>query len=75
MVINANSPPRDGSLWDQFILIIFNDRHAPFLVHHLDGTDPVTMWYRIDNPDVKKFEDFLLHDFPHRITKPTLGFS
>jgi hypothetical protein len=33
------------------------------------------MWYGINNLGVKKFEDFLLHDFPHRIIQPSLRFS
>jgi hypothetical protein len=38
----------------------------------LDGTNPVTMWYGINNPSVKKFEDLLLHDFLYRIIEPML---
>jgi hypothetical protein len=30
------------------------------------------MWYGINNPGVKKFEDLLLHNFPHRIIEPML---
>jgi hypothetical protein len=33
------------------------------------------MWYEINNPDVKKFEDFLLHNFAHHIIEPTLRLS
>ena len=71
-VINAHFSPRDGTLWDQLVFIVFNDRHSSFLGYHLDGTNLVTMWYGIYYPGVKKFEDFLLHDFPHRIIEPTL---
>ena len=53
----------------------FNDCHSSFLWNHLHGTNLVTMWYGINNPKMKKFEDFLLHDFPHRIIEPTLRLS
>jgi hypothetical protein len=33
------------------------------------------VWYGINNLGVKKFEDFLLHDFPHRIIQHSLRFS
>ena len=52
--------------------IVFNDCHSSFLWNHLDRTNPVIMWYGINNPGMKKFEVFLLHDFPHRIIEPTL---
>ena len=55
LVVSTHSPPCDGPLWDQFILIVFYDRHAPFLGHHLDRADLVAMWHEIDNPSVKKF--------------------
>ena len=53
----------------------FNDCHSSFLWNHLHGTNLVTMWYGINNPKMKKFEDFLLHDFPRRIIEPTLMLS
>ena len=74
-VINAHSPPCDGTLWNELIFIVFNDRHSSFLWNHLDGTNPVTMWYVIHNLGVKKFEDFLLHDFSHHIVEPMLRLS
>ena len=52
--------------------IVFNDCHSSFLWNHLDRTNPVIMWYGINNPGMKKFGDFLLHDFSHRIVEPTL---
>jgi hypothetical protein len=33
------------------------------------------MWYRINYPRMKKFEDFLLHDYLHHIMEPTLRLS
>ena len=74
-VINTHSPSRDGTLRDKLVLSVFNYRHSSFFRNHLDGTNPVAMWYGINNPDVKKFEDFLFHDFPHHIIEPTLWFT
>ena len=74
-VINAHSPPRDSTLRNKFIFSVFEYRHSSFLRNHLDGTNLVSMWYGINNPSVKKFEDFLLHNFSHRIIEPTLGFT
>jgi hypothetical protein len=72
LVIYAHSSPRDGSLWDKLVLTILNDHHSYLFGDHLDRTNLVTMWHDIYDPGVKKFEDFLLHDFPHHIIEPAL---
>lgn len=72
LVIYAHYLARDGSLWDKLVLTILNDRHSSLFGDHLDGTNLVTMWHEIYDPGVKKFEDFLLHDFSHRIIEPAL---
>jgi hypothetical protein len=49
-VVSAHQPPNDGSLRDEFILLILNDRHAFFLWHDLNWANPLTIGHMIDNP-------------------------
>ena len=69
-IIDTHSPSCDGSLWDQLIFRVFNDYHAFLLRYHLNGANTLTKGNKIDNPDVKEFQDLFLHHFFHHIIKP-----
>jgi len=74
-LINTHPPSYDGALWNKLIPSVLYYRHSSFLGNHLDRDNPITMWYGINDPGVKKLEDFLFHDFPHRVIKPALWFT
>jgi hypothetical protein len=54
-IIYAHTPTFDGALRDELILIIAHYRHASLLWHNLNGANPFTIGYRVDNPSIKEF--------------------
>jgi hypothetical protein len=74
-IVYAHTPPYDGALRDEFILIIAHYRHASLLGRNLNAANPFTIGYGIDNPGMKEFQNFLFHYLPHVVVDPTLRFS
>jgi hypothetical protein len=75
VMVYAHTPPCDGALRDEFILIIAQYHHASLLWHNLNRANPFTIGYPVDNPGMKEFQNFLFHYFPHVVFEPTLRFS
>jgi len=55
LVIYTHPPSHDGSLRDQLVLIISNDRHASLLRHNLHGTYPLAIGHGVDYTHVQEF--------------------
>jgi hypothetical protein len=51
-VVDTHSLSCDGSLWNQFILAIFHDRHTSFLGHYLNWTHPLAIRDGINDPSM-----------------------
>ena len=66
-IIYANSPPCDGSLKDEFVLTILNDRHASLFGRNLDRAYPLTMRHGIDDPGVQELKDLFFNNLSRRI--------
>jgi hypothetical protein len=58
-IVYAHTPPCDGALRDEFILVIAHYRHASLLGHNLNDANPFTVGYETDNPGMKEFQNFL----------------
>jgi hypothetical protein len=74
-IVYAHTPTCDGALRDELILIIAHYRHAALFGHNLNGANPFTIGYRVDNLGMKEFQNFLFHYLPHVVVEPTLRFS
>jgi hypothetical protein len=51
-VVDTHSLSCDGSLWNQFILAIFHDRHTSFLGHNMNRAYPLVVRDKIDYPNM-----------------------
>jgi hypothetical protein len=74
-IVYAHTPPCDGTLRDEFILIIIHYCHASLLGHNLNGANPFTIGHGIDNLSMKEFQNFLFHYLPHVVVEPSLRLS
>jgi hypothetical protein len=73
-IVYAHTPPCNGVLRDELILIIAYCRHASLLWQNLNRANPFTIGYRVDNPVMKEFRNFLFHYLPHVVVESTLRF-
>jgi hypothetical protein len=74
-IVYAHTPPCDGALRDELILMIVHHCHASLLWHNLNRANPFTIGYGVDNPSMKEFRNFLFHYLPHVVVETTLRFS
>jgi aminopeptidase-like protein len=74
-IVYAHTPPCDSALRDELILIAAHYCHASLLGHNLNGANPFTIGYWVDNLSMKEFQNFLFHYLPHVVVEPTLRFS
>ena len=74
-VVNAHSSSSDCASRDQLIVLIFHHHYPLVLGHNRGWAYPLTIRDRMDNADLKQFQNFFLdHLFYFRI-QPSLVFN
>src|SRR4051812_532050 len=71
-VIDAYTPIRNCTSWDQLILLVGYHRHSSLLGYAVNRTDPFTVGYWVNNPCFQQLQNFFLHYLLHRWVQSSL---
>ena len=71
-VVDAYTPTRNCTSWDQLILLVGYHCHSSLLGYAVNRTDPFTVGYWVNDPCFQQFQNFLLHYLLHSWVQSSL---